>query len=85
MFLLRQPLVQPLIRRRHCHHEHISLVFADFDQLRHGLRWHGPQAHQESFIRRRLPAHQQMHRHVAAGVRLPRTIALDAFPREQLD
>jgi hypothetical protein len=81
MILFRQPLVQPLIRRRHRHYERGALVFAHFDQLRHRLRLHGAQAHQECFVFRGLPAHQQVHRHIAAGVRLPRAITPNAFPR----
>jgi hypothetical protein len=83
--LFRQPLVQPLIRRRHRHYEGGALVFAHFDQLRHRLRLHAAQAHQEGFVSRSLPAHQQVHRDVAAGIRLAGAITLHAFPRQQLD
>jgi hypothetical protein len=60
-------------------------VFADFDQLRHRLRLQGAQAQHECFIFRGLPAHQQVYRHIAAGVRLPRAITLHAFPRQQFE
>jgi hypothetical protein len=60
-------------------------VFAHFDQLRHRLRLHAAQAHQEGIVFRGLPARQQVHRYVAPGVRLPGAIALHAFPRQQLD
>ena len=85
MILFRQPLLQALIRRRHRHHKRVALVFADFNQLRHRVRRHRAQTHQERFILRIFPADQQVHRHIAAGVRLPRAIGLDAFPRQQFD
>jgi hypothetical protein len=85
MLLLRQPLLQVLIRRRHSHYKRVALIFADFNQLRHRVRRHSAQAHQERFVLRLFPAHQHVDRHIAAGVCLPSTIGLDAFPWEQFD
>ena len=83
MILLRHPLLQPLIRRRHRHHERGALVFADFDQLGHRLRLHAAQACQYCFILRGLPAHQEVHRHIAARVGLPRAITLRTVAGQQ--
>jgi hypothetical protein len=83
VILLRQPLLQPLIWRRHRHHECGALVFADFDQLGHRLRLHAAQACQDGLVLRGLPAHQEVHRHIAARVGLPRAITLRALARQQ--
>ena len=85
MILFRQPLVQPLVGRRHRDYERAVLVFADFDQLGHRLRLHGAQARQKCFVLRGFPTHQQVHRHLAAGVRLPRAITPHAVPWQQFD
>jgi hypothetical protein len=85
MILLLQPLVQPLVRRCHRHHVRVTLLFAHFDQLRHRLRVHAAQADQQGFVLRGLPAWQQVHRHIAAGVRLYGAITLHAVPRQQFD
>jgi hypothetical protein len=83
--LLRQPLIQPLVRRRHRHNVRVALLFAHFDQLRHRWWLHGAQADQKGFVLLGLPAHQQVHCYFAAGVRLYGAITLHAVPRQQFD
>jgi hypothetical protein len=83
VILLRHPLLQPLIRRRYRHHERGALVFADFDQPGHRLRRHAAQACQKCFVLECLPARQEVHRHIAAGVGLPRAVALRTVAGQQ--